>query len=89
MGNLRGRTCGDDLDAKGVLDMTLGRNEADCSSASFRRRNNVSMVEDIEPETVEEDGGYGLFMAADWMCRSLHVERQCKSKSWLVVSERL
>ncbi len=48
----------------------------------------MSIVELIEPEAVEEDGGYGLFMAADWICRSLHVERQCKSRSWLV-SERL
>lgn len=84
MGNLRGRTCGDDLDAKGVLDMTLGRNESDCSSSSFRRRNNVSMVEYTEPEVIEDDGGYGLLMAADWICRSLHVERQCKSSSSLV-----
>ncbi len=48
----------------------------------------MSMVADIEPEAVVDDGGYGLFMAADWICRSLHVERQCKSRSWLV-SERL
>ena len=49
----------------------------------------MSIVEDNEPEAEEDDGGYGLFMAADWMCRSLHVERQCKSRSWLVVSEGL
>ena len=48
----------------------------------------MSMVEDNEPEDVEEDGGYGLFMAADWICCSLHVERQCTSRSWLF-AERL
>jgi hypothetical protein len=43
-------------------------------------------MEDGEPEAVEDGAGYGLFKAADWMC-SLHVERQCSSRS-LFVAER-